>query len=408
MMKNPLNRAISPRPPYGRARAGVRHELEHDPEADGPDDEQEREEELRVRVRDPLDPAGAALGSTAPPRRHDHDHQRSRRRSLMPNGMGCWKATRKSCISRAMLADRTPATTIGCGDSLRATRPVRRAPRAGRGHGVGSCCSRRAAARAAGARALSAGGFILRRPRVGTGARRCSRRSSGCRRRRSSSSFSSSDDARRPAPRRSRPRRPPRCADVPSAPHVVRVVPTCSSPRQVSADGHTALRRRPARPAARRLPRRAADPPRAAARRPRSDRRARRRPGVLRRRPGGVRAGPPAQRADLAAARRPRAPRRLRLGGRGRRAARGRRRGGRWSRWPAIFVRRVGPADEHLRAQPRDAARPRARRRLLAAPDQPVPRGAGRGATPTTPDAVERGGPDRRSRPPVGPSSSAA
>ena len=43
----------------------------------------------------------------------------------------------------------------------------------------------------------------------------------------------------------------------------------------------------------------------------------------------------------------------------------------------AIFVRCRPHADEHLRAEPRDAAGPRARRGLLAADDQPVPRGAG-------------------------------
>ena len=41
-----------------------------------------------------------------------------------------------------------------------------------------------------------------------------------------------------------------------------------------------------------------------------------------------------------------------------------------------IFVVASFVADEHLRAQPRDAPRPRARRGLLAAPDEPVPRGA--------------------------------
>ena len=50
----------------------------------------------------------------------------------------------------------------------------------------------------------------------------------------------------------------------------------------------------------------------------------------------------------------------------------------------AIFVVGVADADEHLRAQPRDAARARPRRRLLAADDQPLPRGAGATATGRT------------------------
>ena len=53
-----------------------------------------------------------------------------------------------------------------------------------------------------------------------------------------------------------------------------------------------------------------------------------------------------------------------------------RRRGGR-RRAGGDLPRRVGHADEHLRAQPRDAAGARAGRRLLAADDEPVPRGAG-------------------------------
>ena len=54
-----------------------------------------------------------------------------------------------------------------------------------------------------------------------------------------------------------------------------------------------------------------------------------------------------------------------------------------------FLVASVDP-DEHLRAQPRDAPRPRAGRRLLAADDQPLPRGAG---------PPRRAGPGRRGRP---------
>ena len=49
-----------------------------------------------------------------------------------------------------------------------------------------------------------------------------------------------------------------------------------------------------------------------------------------------------------------------------------------------IFVVGVADPDEHLRAQPRDAPRPRAGRRLLAADDEPLPRGAGASATGRT------------------------
>ena len=55
----------------------------------------------------------------------------------------------------------------------------------------------------------------------------------------------------------------------------------------------------------------------------------------------------------------------------------------------AIYRARLRDADEHLRAEPRDAPGPRARRRLLAAADEPVPRGAGRGGG-DGPDRVGR------------------
>ena len=121
------------------------------------------------------------------------------------------------------------------------------------------------------------------------------------------------------------------------------------------------LRHRPARPARRRLAAGAAGHPRGDPRRARARDRAVRRPGVLRRRPGGVRGGPPAERAHLAAAGRARAPARVRLGRRVGGAARRRRRGGR-RRARRDLPDRERHADEHLRAQPRDAprARPRA------------------------------------------------
>ena len=71
------------------------------------------------------------------------------------------------------------------------------------------------------------------------------------------------------------------------------------------------------------------------------------------------------------------------------RAARRRRRGGARGAGGDLR-RRVADADEHLRAQPRDAPRARAGRRLLAADDEPLPRGAGE---------PRRAGPGRRGRP---------
>ena len=54
----------------------------------------------------------------------------------------------------------------------------------------------------------------------------------------------------------------------------------------------------------------------------------------------------------------------------------------------AIFVIASLTPDEHLRAQPRDAARSRARRRLLVADDEPLSRGARARAGPDEPDRV--------------------
>ena len=62
-----------------------------------------------------------------------------------------------------------------------------------------------------------------------------------------------------------------------------------------------------------------------------------------------------------------------------------RRRDGRGRRAREHLPGGPGDADEHLRAQPRHAARPRAGRRLLTAADEPLPRGAG--APTAGPDA---------------------
>ena len=75
MMKKPLNRAIRPIPPYGELAPMCGHELQADPEHDRPGDEQEREQELRVRVRDPADPADAPPSVDERRLQDDADHQ---------------------------------------------------------------------------------------------------------------------------------------------------------------------------------------------------------------------------------------------------------------------------------------------------------------------------------------------
>ena len=141
------------------------------------------------------------------------------------------------------------------------------------------------------------------------------------------------------------------------------------------------LRRRAPRPAAGRLARRRPDPRGTARLGTRAGGGARRRAGVLRRRPARLRRGPAPKRGDLAAARGDRPAPRVRLARGGRRPARGRRGGG--ARRPRRDLRgRVVHADERVRAQPRHAAGTGARRRLLAAHDEPLPRGAGRARRP--------------------------
>ncbi len=163
------------------------------------------------------------------------------------------------------------------------------------------------------------------------------------------------------------------------------------------------VRRRPPGPAAGRFAGSPADPARAPPGGARPRGRAGGWPGVLRRRPVRVRGGPPAQRADLAAAGGARPGGRLRVRRRGRHPAR--RRGiGRHRVAGGHLRRRLGHADEHLRAQPGDAARTGPGRRLLPVDDQPIPRGAGdpqRTARPRSP--MPSGSPWRR---PGGPSSS--
>ena len=328
----------------------------------------------------------------------------------MPNGMGCWKATRNSCIVAGMLADDRPPTTAsparhdydGRRDPLRSPRPFRRAPRPPGHRRVGRADRRGAAARAAGAGRAQRGWLHQRRPRVrpreghprsrardaAVGARRRLLEPGARGRHPGLRAGRCGRDARHPQ-RAARGRR--RLAPAPAAPGLGR------SPHR--------LRHRPARPSAGRLPEGAADPAIGPPRGAEPDGRAGRRSGLLRRRPDGQRTRPPAQRAHLAAAGRARAPAGLRVGGGGRRPAR-RRRGERPRRAGRRLPDRLGDADEHLRAQPRHAPGPGPRRGLLPAHDQPVPRGAGQAPrgdrTRTSPRPS--GSP---SRPPAGPCSSA-
>ena len=243
----------------------------------------------------------------------------------IPNGMGCWKATRKSCIARdasrwragpvrdrgydgvpmrsdaarhPIRADRARTTDVTPFDRLG---PIRRAPRLVGRRRLGAPAARRAPVRAAGPGRAERRRLHPRRPRVGPGqgaprarARRSRRRPS------SSSSRSPTLEAGTPAFEARGRRR--RRATSPTAPHVARrrVAPARAAPG-LGRRPHR-LRHRLPRPAAGRLARRAADPARAPARRARPRRRAGRRPGVLRRRPDGLRGGPAAERAHLAAA----------------------------------------------------------------------------------------------------------
>ena len=96
-----------------------------------------------------------------------------------------------------------------------------------------------APARAAGARAAERRRVHPRRPRVGAG-QGAPRDRARRRRRPPSSSSSRSPTLEAGHARRSSPRRPAPSRDVPTAPHVARVVSHLLSPRQVSADRHTA------------------------------------------------------------------------------------------------------------------------------------------------------------------------
>ena len=184
MMKKPVNSAIRPMPAVGRVRPFVRHELEPDPEDERPGDEQEREQELRVRAGDPAHPARPALG------RHrraldDEDHRDDqRRRDAERNRL--LEGDQEELHAR-MLAEELDAETPDVGaaatmaptsratrteaksrrDLLRSTRPVRRATGLVDRGRLGDRARGRGPARSTCQRAAERRRLHPRRPRVG-------------------------------------------------------------------------------------------------------------------------------------------------------------------------------------------------------------------------------------------------
>ena len=238
---------------------------------------------------------------------------------------------------------------------------------------VGRPAAGRAPVRAAGPRPAERRRVHPRRPRIGAGQGaprdRARRAAVGAGRRLLEPDARGRDAGVRGRRGRRDPRRRDRAARRPR-----RLAPPVAAP-DLGRRPHR-LRHRLPRPAAGRFARRAADPARAPAAGARARRRAGRRARLLRRRPDRLRGGPAAERDHLAAAGGAGPDLRLRFAGRGGRPA-DRRWGGGHRRAGRHLRRRLVHADEHLRAQPGDAARARARRRLLAADDEPVPRGAG-------------------------------
>ena len=293
------------------------------------------------------------------------------------------------------------AGSIACRDPLRPTWAIRRAPRVVGGRGVGRAAARGDPVRAAGPGPAERRRVHPRRPRIGPGedaARVGARRPAfGAGHRVQQPDAGGRHAGLRGRRGRRDPRHPGRTARRPG--RVAQPVPAPG----LGGPPH-GVRRRVPRPATRRFTRCAADPARATPRGARARGRAGRRSGLLRRRPDRVRGRPPTERAHLAAAGGIGAHRRLRIGRR-----RGRPAGGRWryrDRGAGRHLRRrLVHADEHLRAQSRDAARARPRRRLLAAADEPLPRGARAQAGRSGPRRRMRSG--SRSRPPAGRSSSA-
>ena len=249
-----------------RARTDVGHELQPDAGTDRPDDEQRGEQELRVRVGHPPDPARTALGRQRLAFEYGREHQRDHG-DTDPERDGLLEGNEEQ------LHLASDASRWGAQDTLTLHRcqraPFRR---------LGRFVARRARLVVAAWAVLIAVACRsrLRRPtRCGRAAssattwsprarRRCSSRSSACRRRRwSSCSTATGSPAGSPAfetaaaaamaTSRSAPRRPRRLASPAAAPGL--------------GGWPHGVRRRPARPARRRLARCAADPARAPARR---------------------------------------------------------------------------------------------------------------------------------------------
>ena len=296
-----------------------------------PADEQEREQELRVRVRDRLDPAPRRPRSSSAALQHDPDHQgddgdrdperderlghvaerreqqvHERRISGSPMTdaemlardeaapRGVPRPSTRSALampdgrrSTAAAIHPRPADPNHHRDPLRSPRPVRRAPRTAGASAPGRVLLLVAlplAPQVPGA--LSAGGFIL--DDLESARAKALLEAELARRRRPSSSSSRSPtlEAGTPAFELAAAEA---MRDIPTAPHVGRrrLAPARAAPG-LGRPPHR-LRHRLPRPAAGRLARGAADPARAPARRARPRRRAGRRPGLLRRRPDGLR-----------------------------------------------------------------------------------------------------------------------
>ncbi len=278
-MKKPLNRAISPIPPYGELApvCGTSWSPIPNTTAQPMNRNVNRNFAFGLVIRRAQ--RDGALGGH---RRleDDPDHQADDD-GRDPERDGLLEGDQESC-TRAMLADgrrpeRRAAGTMGrpairpapeanhCRDPLRSTWAVRRAPRVVGRRGVGRAAAGRPPVRAAGPGRAERRRVHPRRPRVGAregAARDRARRAAvGARRR------LQQPDARGRHARRSRPRPPAAMRDIPDAPHVARVVSHTLAPRQVSRRPPHGLRHRLPRPAARRLARRAADPARATPRR---------------------------------------------------------------------------------------------------------------------------------------------
>ena len=96
-MKKPVNRAISPSAPYGELAPTWGTSCRPIPKTTAQTMNRNVNRNFAFGFVTLADPAGAALGRERG-LEHDPDHQDDDGASQMPNGMGCWKATRNSCI----------------------------------------------------------------------------------------------------------------------------------------------------------------------------------------------------------------------------------------------------------------------------------------------------------------------